>query len=312
MLSAAGFRRLAAATALSAYLQITLGTTVRVSQSGLGCPDWPLCHGRLYPILDIHSIIEFSHRALGTITGLLVIATLVFAWRLYRRERPLVFRLALAAFIAIGLEGALGGLVVFRDLSSWLVMAHLTLALAIVGLLAATALTARPAAAPARVDPGFRTLAITAAGLTFVLALTGSSVVASHADGLCKSWPLCGGGLTPDFAGLNAFNMLHRLLGVVAGGVVLYADWQAIRRYRASAGLRRAAISSAGLVLLQGLVLGPGVAISEENPYWNGLHVATATLVWIATLLVALLAARQTQAPDRAGSRLVLEEARSA
>ena len=311
-MTSAGFRRLAAATALSAYLQITLGTTVRVSQSGLGCPDWPLCHGHLYPILDVHSIIEFSHRALGTLTGLLVVATLLFAWRLFRRERPAVFKLALAAFIAIGLEGALGGLVVFHDLSSWLVMAHLALALAIVGLLAATALAAIPATgeSPA-VDSGYRNLAITAAALTFVLALTGSSVVASHADELCKSWPLCGGGLRPDFAGLNAFNMLHRLLGAVVGVTVLYSDWQAVRRYGTARGLRRAAQGSAGLILFQGLVLGPGVAISQENPYWNGLHVATATLVWIATLLVALIAARHTRAPARP-ARLILEEARTA
>lgn len=309
-MTSAGFRRLAAAAAISAYLQITLGTTVRVSQSGLGCPDWPLCHGRLYPVLDVHSIIEFSHRALGTLTGLLVIATLVFAWRLFRRERPLVFNLALAAFIAIALEGALGGLVVFHDLASWLVMAHLALALAIVGLLAATSLAARPAEGGGRIDTGYRTLALTAAALTFVLALTGSSVVASHADELCKSWPLCGGGLQPDFAGLNAFNMLHRLLGAVAGAMVLYSDWQAIRRYRGLPGLRRAAHLSAGLILVQGLVLGPGVAIGQENPYWNGLHVATATLVWITTLLVALIAARHTPAPDRRG-RLVLDEVRS-
>jgi heme A synthase len=311
MLSAAGFRRLSAATALSAYLQITLGTTVRVSQSGLGCPDWPLCHGRLYPILDVHSIIEFSHRALGTLTGLLVIATLVFAWRLYRRQRPLVFRLALGAFVAIALEGALGGLVVFNDLSSWLVMAHLTLALAIVGLLAATVLAASPRGGEATVDASYRNLALAAAGLTFVLALTGSSVVASHADGLCKSWPLCRGGLQPDFEGLNAFNMLHRLLGAVVGAVVLFSDWQALRRYRALLGLRRAAAASAALIALQGLVLGPGVAISQENPYWDGLHVATATLVWVATLLVGLIAARHTRAPDRS-RRLVLEEARQA
>ena len=72
-----GFRRLAVLTAIFAYLQIALGGLVRVSGSGLGCPDWPLCHGRPYPPADLHAIIEYSHRAVGTVTGVLIIATVV-------------------------------------------------------------------------------------------------------------------------------------------------------------------------------------------------------------------------------------------
>lgn len=312
MISPAGFRRLAVATAVSAYLQITLGTTVRVSQSGLGCPDWPLCHGRLYPILDLHSIIEFSHRALGTLTGILVIATVFFAWRLYRRERPVVTKLAVAALVAIAAEGGLGGLVVFHDLSSWLVLGHLALALAIVGLLVATAVAARPAPeGAARVTRTFRSLTFATAGLTYLLALTGSTVVASSADSVCKSWPLCGGGLQLDFTGVDAFNMLHRLLGLAVGLVVAAVAVEALRRYRAVPGLAPAALGSGLIVALQGLILGPGVAITHDNPYWNGLHVATATLLWIAVLLLALVAARQAQ-PHMPAGRLTLSEARSA
>ncbi|HXL20001.1 MAG TPA: COX15/CtaA family protein, partial [Streptosporangiaceae bacterium] len=74
-----GFRRLAVLTAVFAYLQIALGGLVRVSGSGLGCPDWPLCHGRPYPPADPHAIIEYSHRAVGSVTGILIIATVVLA-----------------------------------------------------------------------------------------------------------------------------------------------------------------------------------------------------------------------------------------
>jgi len=69
------FRRVAVLTAVFAYLQIALGGLVRVSGSGLGCPDWPLCHGRPYPPADLHAIIEYSHRAVGTVTGVLIIAS---------------------------------------------------------------------------------------------------------------------------------------------------------------------------------------------------------------------------------------------
>src|SRR5215472_12276193 len=111
MLSVVVFRRLAFATALFAYLQIALGGIVRVSGSGLGCPDWPLCHGRPYPSADIHSIIEYAHRTVGTITGVLLIATVVLAWVVFRAQRPVVAWLATASLVAIGAEGALGGVV---------------------------------------------------------------------------------------------------------------------------------------------------------------------------------------------------------
>src|SRR5205809_193093 len=90
MLSASFFRRLAFLTAFFAYLQIALGGVVRVTGSGLGCPDWPLCHGRPYPAADIHSVIEYSHRTVGAVTGLLLVATVVLAWVVFRRQRPVV------------------------------------------------------------------------------------------------------------------------------------------------------------------------------------------------------------------------------
>lgn len=306
MVSPAGFRRLAVLAAISAYLQITLGTTVRVSQSGLGCPDWPLCHGHLYPILDLHSIIEFSHRALGTLTGILVIATVVSAWMLYRRTRTQVAWLATAALGAIALEGVLGGVVVFNDLASWLVLLHLGLALVILSLLAATALVAAPAGRP-QVDTGFRRLAVAAAALTYAVALSGSSVVASKADQVCKSWPLCGGGLRPDFAGVDALNMLHRLLAAATGLVILFVVLCALRRYRSVPGLTLLAAGTGVLLLVQGFVLGPGVAITDDNPFFNGFHVAVATLVWTGAFLMALQAWRHTLPPPERAGRLVLE-----
>src|SRR2546428_12370332 len=131
MLSAATFRRLAFLTASFAYLQIALGGVVRVTDSGLGCPDWPLCHGRPYPAADIHSIIEYSHRTVGTITGVLLIVTVVTAWLIFRRTRPVVAWLATASLLAIAAEGALGGVVVVNELASWLVVVPPALALII-------------------------------------------------------------------------------------------------------------------------------------------------------------------------------------
>src|SRR6202022_1146043 len=175
-----GFRRLAVLTALFAYLQSALGGIVRGSGSGLGCPDWPLCHGRPYPPADVHAIIEYSHRAVGTVTGVLIIATVVLAWVVYRTRRPIVAGLATASLIGVVGEGALGGVVVANELAPWLVVVHLGLAMMILGFLVATAVMAGPPSSGV-VDRYFRRLAALAAGATYVLLLTGSTVVASNA-----------------------------------------------------------------------------------------------------------------------------------
>src|SRR5437899_4415243 len=202
MLSIAFFRRVAFLTALFAYLQIALGGVVRVTASGLGCPDWPLCHGRPYPAADVHSIIEYSHRTVGTITGLLLIATVVLAWAVFRHQRPLVAWLATASLVAIAAEGALGGVVVANELAPWLVLVHLGLAMIILGFLIATAIMSLPASGGGAIG-----LPAIAAAATFILLLTGSSVVASSADESCHAWPLCGNGFGLDFTGVNAFTM---------------------------------------------------------------------------------------------------------
>src|SRR5947208_17173345 len=120
MVSIGLFRRVAFLTAFFAYLQIALGGVVRVTGSGLGCPDWPLCHGRPYPAPDVHSVIEYSHRTVGTITGILLIATVATAWIVFRRRRPIVAWRASGALAAVAAEGALGGVVVANDLAPWL------------------------------------------------------------------------------------------------------------------------------------------------------------------------------------------------
>ena len=297
MVSAGLFRKLAFLTALFAYLQIALGGVVRVSGSGLGCPDWPLCHGRPYPAADIHSIIEYSHRTVGAVTGVLLIATVVMAWVVFRQRRPVVAWVATASLVAIAAEGALGGVVVVNQLASWLVLIHLGLAMIILGVLLGAAVMSL-AASPG--VPGLRRSTALAAAATYVLLLTGSAVVASKADQTCHSWPLCGGGLSLDFAGANAFTMLHRGGVLVIGILIVYVATSAMRQET----LRPAAIATLAVFALQ-VAIGAGAALTDAGLF-NGLHVAIATLVWAGVLLMALLAQPRTDS-DTALSRLAVE-----
>ncbi|HEV3232762.1 MAG TPA: COX15/CtaA family protein [Candidatus Dormibacteraeota bacterium] len=89
-----GFRVLAIVTAVAVYGQIVLGGVVRITVSGLGCPDWPLCYGQLLPRLEYHTLIEYFHRLLGTAAGLLVLATVVCAVALWAGRVPAAARQA--------------------------------------------------------------------------------------------------------------------------------------------------------------------------------------------------------------------------
>ena len=273
-------------TALFAYLQIALGGLVRVSGSGLGCPDWPLCNGRPYPPANVHSIIEYSHRAVGSVTGVLIIATVVMAWIVFRKRRPLVAWLGAASLIGVVGEGILGGIVVAKELSPWLVVVHLGLAMMILGFLVATAVAAMPASNGAP-DLNFRRLAIVATAATYVMMLTGSTVVASGADNSCNSWPLCGEGFALDFTGANAFTMLHRGAVLVVGLLLLHVLSTAFIRWRSVKGMGPIAIGAIIALVLQ-IGVGAGSAITG-NAVFDGLHVAIGTLVWSGVLATTLL-----------------------
>jgi heme A synthase len=275
------FRRLAVLTAVFAYLQIALGGVVRVSGSGLGCPDWPLCHGRPYPPADLHAIIEYSHRAVGSVTGVLIIATVILAWVVWRTRRPVVAWLATASLIGVVGEGLLGAGVVANELASWLVLVHLALAMIILGFLVATAVMAMPPSSGVA-DPGYRRLAGIVAGATYLLLLTGSTVVASGADTGCHAWPLCGSGFSPDFTGANAFTMLHRGSVLLVGVMLVFVLVRGI----SLPGLKTVSIATLAVFALQ-IAVGAAAAVTDAASF-NGFHVALATLLWAGMLTIAL------------------------
>ena len=303
---------LLAVAVIGLVLQITLGGVVRVTGSGDGCPDWPRCFGRWYPPFEYHAILEYSHRTVGSLVGLVIIAATVRVWVKHRDDRVVAW-LATACLALIAVVGGIGGAVVLNQLDPAIRTVHLMLA-EIVALLAVLALVAATHARPGPEDvaqPGTRNrrreknspwiwgrvseehrgalnLAGVAAALTLVALLSGSYAVWRNAGGVCTSWPLCGGPIVPQ-SELAWIHMTHRVLSLVSIVAVLVAGHRVRRLPNVSRALRAVAYGSAVLIVAQ-MLMGAANPWTNFTEWARAGHLGMATLVWVdMVFMVALI-----------------------
>ena len=189
---------LAASAWLSTVVLILIGSIVRVSGHGLGCPDWPLCYGRAIPPAYGGAWVEFSHRLVGGIAGIQIVLLAALARR-EGRGRPWSYRPAVAASGLLAVQVLLGGLHVILELPPETGLVHTGVAMLIVGLLATQLAVSSPrlerlrsglqrAAAGRRLGAQLSGLA----AATYALLLTGSAVTRSGASLACLRFPQCG------------------------------------------------------------------------------------------------------------------------
>jgi heme o synthase len=283
------FQKLAALTLGTAILLVTVGVVVRATDSGLGCPDWPLCHGQLLPALDdAKAWIEWVHRTIAVIIGLEIVGLAILALLDHRDRRSLLWP-SLGAVALVGFQAWLGRETVRLGNSGESVTAHLAAAMLLVGLL--VFLTVR-AGFPARLPPRgasqrFTILAAFTALATFALLLFGSHVTATDSALIFPDWPLMAGSFAPPLTEATSAHVLHRwiaaVVGVIVVGVALVA-WRTQREHRT---IVRLATSAAGLFALQ-VVVGGLQVLTRLSAWSQTLHLALGAIVW--ALLVALAA----------------------
>jgi heme A synthase len=297
------------ATIAMTFLLVVVGGIVRVSESGLGCGPagsglhgWPFCNGDVVPGLDLNSVIEYSHRALAGIVGLMMAALAVTAWRRYRAQRALVKTTAAAAVLVVA-QALLGAATVENDLDEALVAAHLGLAMALLGLLIYVWRASRPenaGADPAEGGRGFRPLALVSGGLAFATIVAGGYMAgtqnygradyqlgdgAHHACG--KEFPTCNGGFLPfGETRLVDIHLTHRVFVYLTTVFVIALIVLALRR-RPSPGVVRSAWIAAGLLATQLLVGALNVWLDEYEALIVG-HLALGTLLWMTLVGLAL------------------------
>jgi heme A synthase len=279
------FRGLAVVAAVAVYLQVVLGSVVRITGSGLGCPDWPLCHGQVVPSFEYHTVIEYAHRLVGTTAGLLMVATAVYAVVLHRRNQ-VPRGLMPASIVAVGLivvQGIVGGITVLMKNSPFTVAIHLGNAELVLGAAIVVALWATRVARGVARPRGRAGNARIIAGLlgAYVILVTGAVLVGTGASGACTSWPLCGQSRTS----LADVHMLHRVVVLLGSVAVLAAAFTGQRRWRGQ-GLALAAWAAAVLLLAEVLVGAAQVTNGLPAPL-RSIHVALASAVWGAMVLLA-------------------------
>lgn len=280
------------AVALAALaLIVVTGAAVRLTGSGLGCPDWPRCYGGTTPPLETHAVIEYGNRLLTGFVGIAVIAAAVLAFF----RRPYRWHLALfGALLPVGVIGQaiLGALVVKYHLAPGLVMSHFILSMMLLDAAFALAWCSR-------YEPWERRRSSDRLGVWSVRALIPLGQLTIAAGTVATA--------SGPHAGAHAGQLVHRFTfegsktlewvvqrhAVLATvyGLAAIGVWFLLRR---PGGDRRAVKPLTvvlGLLALQGLV--GGVQWGLELPgeiVW--VHVALATCNWLAMLWAVAAAGR--------------------
>jgi cytochrome c oxidase assembly protein subunit 15 len=305
------------AVALAALSLIVLtGAGVRLTGSGLGCPDWPKCYGGTTPPIEFHAVIEYGNRLLTGFVGFAVIAASVLAWF----RRPYRWHLALfGGLLPLGVIGqaVLGALVVKYHLAPGLVMSHFILSMMLLDAAFALAWCSRYEPWERRRSRDrlsvWTVRALIPLGQLTILAGTIATASGPHAGAhegqLVHRF---------DFEGTGTLEWVVQRHATIAAiyGVAAIAVWFLLRRPGADGRALRPLTLVIGLLALQGAIGGLQWALElPAGIVW--LHVAIATGNWLAMLWTVAAAGRleprdrpvaarpeepETRAPAPAGS----------
>lgn len=275
------FLQLSTGGLVALLVVVTSGAFVRLTDSGLGCDNWPRCGDKPYPEQGFHAFVEFGNRMVA-LAGILLTLTV---WLASRRvpDLPRWVRLvALAAFLGTVAQIPLGGLTVILDLHPVAVMSHFLLALVVVALSAVVVLealgTARGRAEEPIGPPWWRLVATAGVPACLALVVTGAVVTASGPHS---------GGEDVRRLGIEITDAVYvhvRATAVYGIGLLLVGAWVVRNRARVP-GLVRLGAALLGVLLVQ-MAVGE-LQYRNALPWWLVLlHVVLGTAIWTLTIVV--------------------------
>jgi cytochrome c oxidase assembly protein subunit 15 len=268
------YRKLVWVTVFLTFDLIMFGAFTRLTDSGLGCPDWPGCYGQANPFQALENIraaeaempggpvtvmkawIEMIHRYLAMGVGVLIIAMMAIAWRLWLKSPRSDERFSpwfpTMLLIFVCLQGAFGAWTVTLKLQPVIVTIHLLLGMGLLALLTWLGVRQNPVAPVTPTARALRLPAALAMVILFIQIALGGWVSTNYAALACLDFPLCHGTLVPQmdfangftlwrhlgktasgeylpFSALTAIHWTHRMFAVV---VLLYVGWLAHKAFR--------------------------------------------------------------------------------
>jgi cytochrome c oxidase assembly protein subunit 15 len=289
-LTPAQYRRVAYVALAALAVIVLTGAAVRLTDSGLGCPDWPKCYGKALPPLSTHAVIEYSNRAISGLVGVIAVAVFALSFLRRPRRRDLVW---LSATLPLGVvaQAVLGGFTVREHLAPGFVMGHFGLSMII--LIGAVALAWR-----AGHEPGSRPRSTDRLAVWSARALAPLGALAIFAGTAATAAGPHSGGAVGDrvhrlhFKGNDTLQWLVQQHATIAAlfGVAVIAVWLLHRRR----GIDR---TVEPLIVLGVLIAAQGLVGSVQyelhlpsDIVW--VHVSLATISWLAVLWTVAAAGR--------------------
>ena len=229
------YRKLIAVTVALTFELIMFGAFTRLTDSGLGCPDWPGCYGHANPLLahaDIKAAeiamptgpvtiqkawIEMVHRYLAMSVGLLIAAQMLIAW-VRRKQLNTAPWLSTFLLFFVGLQGAFGAWTVTLKLQPVIVTTHLLLGMGLLALLGASLeQQTRSRQLLVTASPVLIRSASLALFLVFIQIALGGWVSTNYAALACADYPLCNGQAIPAMDFEHGFHLWRELGKTIDG-----------------------------------------------------------------------------------------------
>jgi cytochrome c oxidase assembly protein subunit 15 len=264
-------------TLATVVLNVVTGAAVRLSDSGLGCPDWPTCsQHHLTPTLRLHPLVEFGNRLVVFVLVVACVVTVVAAFLRHPARSDLRW---LSGGLIVGVigEAVLGAFVVYTKLNPYVVMIHFMVGMALLAVAVILTLLAdqRPGRGTVAVGRGALWLTRSLVGLTVLVLAAGAATTGTgpHAGGKgAKRIPL----------GLEDMTRIHAEIVITAAVLLLVLLW-VLWRTDAAARIQNAGRTLLVVMVAQGLV-GYTQFFTHLPPVLVGIHVLGASAVWATVL----------------------------
>ena len=274
------------------FIQISLGSAVRLTGSGLSCPDWPLCYGLWFPdqdklskITDVNYefyqiMLEWIHRFNAAIF-IAPVTLLLFFVGLKATKNRKIKTILYSIMIVLAMQGLMGGFTVFDKNSPWSVAAHLGFALGLMFLVIKIFLVSLRLKSIKPLPNKNKKIFILYITIIIVLAtmLMGAIVSKSGSSLACDLWPQC----SSDGDSLLQYNKIihisHRFLAVISAIfiVLVVYNYNQIIKYKIISNIRNILILLTTLQILLGAI----VIFTELNLFIAMLHQSIAVLIFI-------------------------------